>query len=289
MSAAQEGAGRRESAPNNRTSLRFISRIAAIWKGEVSMSTEKMPIDYAMVLADMRARRAALDSAIAHMEVFFSGQVQDVANGPAAVPATGTASAIPGEVPAGAFLGKSIPEAAILYLQIVKRKATSREITEALRRGGMESTSNNFQGIVHACLDRHRKAGGEVVKLDKSTWGLAEWYPAGVRSVAQEKASPRKKAKAKAKGKTKSRKSPNPETPQPSAPAHPITGPQERIETLLRLSKAPLTDESIAKELGFKLKFVQLLLGKLVKSGKAQKTAAGEYACAEPTTMAAAV
>jgi hypothetical protein len=106
---------------------------------------------------------------------------------------SGVAANSTGEVPAGAFLAKSIPDAAVLYLQIMKRKATTKEVAEALKRGGMESTSSKFQNIVHAVLNRYWKSGGDIVKLDKSTWGLAAWYPSGVRATIQDKRSSGKK------------------------------------------------------------------------------------------------
>jgi hypothetical protein len=136
MGAAQEGEGPEESSPYTRAS--FILYHSFRERRKRNMSAEK--IDYAHVLADMEARRTALDAAIASMRAFLSGQLGD-----AAMATSTTSPSVPGngEVPAGAFLGKSIPEAAKLYLQIVKRKATSRDIAEALRRGGMESTSGN--------------------------------------------------------------------------------------------------------------------------------------------------
>jgi hypothetical protein len=119
-----------------------------------------------------------------------------------------------GEVPAGAFLGKSIPEAAKLYLAIVKRKQTSREIADALKKGGIESTARNFYPIVHSILDRARKAGSGIVKLDRSYWGLADWYPAGLRSsVAVAEKPPRKQRRGrprKSESKTKTTEGPKP-------------------------------------------------------------------------------
>jgi hypothetical protein len=208
------------------------------------MSAEK--IDYAHVLADMEARRTALDAAIASMRAFLSGQLGDAAMvGP-------SASSVPtnGEVPAGAFLGKSIPDAAKLFLQIVKRKATSRDIAEALRRGGMESTSNNFQGIVHAVLDRARKSGGDLVKLDRSHWGLADWYPAGVRAVALQEKTPRRKKPGRSKGRKKAN-----EKTSSGAP-----GIQSEIERIIDNTAQSLSSFDVAKMLNARVQTVGLTL-----------------------------
>ena len=219
------------------------------------MSAEK--IDYAHVLADMEARRTALDAAIASMRAFLSGQLGDATMaGPSA-----SSVSTNGEVPAGAFLGKSIPDAAKLFLQIVKRKSTSRDIAEALRRGGMESTSSNFQGIVHAVLDRARKSGGEIVKLDRSHWGLAEWYPAGVRTTGQEK-----RPRGKKRGPKKSR----------APKAHPAAGIQAEIEKIFATGEA-FSSEDVAMMLSARIQTVALICAKLVRHGQLEKREDGKF------------
>src|ERR1700747_306325 len=94
-------------------------------------------LDYAAILADLEAKKSALEQAIASFrQAMASGALGQMTEG-GIVPSLGT-SFSGGEVPAGAFLGKSIPEAAKLYLEIVKKKQTTREIAEALQKGGME-------------------------------------------------------------------------------------------------------------------------------------------------------
>jgi hypothetical protein len=243
------------------------------------MSTEKL--DYSLVLADLEAKRSALDAAILNLRLFLAGQYGD--SGFSAAPAT-TGSA--GEVPAGAFLGKSIPEAAKLYLQIVKRKATTREITEALREGGMESTSDNFQGIVHAVINRYRKAGGDIVKLERSTWGLAEWYPAGVRATAQEK-RPKKKARRKTKAAS---------GPKPVAKVEVKATPANKVGSEALIQSAfdsnPDTEYSsseLASGLGIHVGAVNLVCAKLAHRGKLEKTSTGKYRAAKLHAMPRAV
>jgi hypothetical protein len=267
----------------------FVPKVDVCFQGPkgVYMSAEQQ-IDYFAVLADMEAKRTALDAAIASMRKFLNGQAGGSSTGESA---PGSASFTSGEIPTGAFLGKSIPDAATLYLQIMKRKSTTREIAEGLRKGGMESTSSNFPSIVHAILDRYRKAGGEIVKLDKSTWGLASWFPAGVRSaaVAQEKRTPTRKHHHKRKQKLAKRKT---ETvaqstivaePESAAPIAESTfksdgTPYQRIAAFLTAN--PLTAHSLEKisgAIGLKVSVTAMHMGNLVKHKKAEKTANGEY------------
>lgn len=244
---------------------------------------DSQQIDYGVVLADMEAKRGALDAAIANMKLFLSGHPVLDGLGPPAI--SNNSAMAGGEVPAGAFLGKSIPEGALLYLEIVKRKATSREIAEALKRGGMESTSSNFQGIVHAVLDRYRKAGGEVVKLDRSMWGLAKWYPAGVRSVAQEKRTPSKKSKAKkaAKGSAVKRTEPKPAVAQPIEVPAKKEGSQTLIEAHFAAHpREEFSAPDLARTLQISISAANLICAKLAHKGKIAKTETGAYHSIEP-------
>jgi hypothetical protein len=223
------------------------------------MSTES--IDYSAVLADLEAKRAALDAMILNLRLFLAGQTgaSQLSSG------SGVAANSTGEVPAGAFLGKSIPDAVKLYLQIMKRKATTREIAEALRRGGMESTSNNFNGIVHAVINRYWKGGGDIIKLDKSTWGLAAWYPSGVRATVPEKRPTGKKRGPKAKA-----------TKRAKEPAEPKRGLEQQIEAMLLSDRSKVFSVlQIAQTLGVKTHGLPLTLGRMVKKNKAERTGDG--------------
>src|SRR5579864_1861905 len=105
-------------------------------------------IDYAAFLADLEAKKASLEQAIiavrSAIAMGAAGQPGDV-SGISSTSSPSVSSLHNGEVPAGAFLGKSIPDAAKLYLEIVKKKQTSKEIADGLKRGGIESASKNFQ------------------------------------------------------------------------------------------------------------------------------------------------
>lgn len=257
-------------------------------------------LDYSMILADLENKKAALDATIASFRAALAsgalGQVGELPPSQTGLTSNGFASTfVPsisgGEVPAGAFLGKSIPEASKLYLQIIKKKQTSREISDALKRGGIESTSKNFQQIVHAILDRARKGNIGIVKLDRSYWGLAEWYPAGLRNtVMPDKRSGKRKARkkgAKAAAVTEEAKTK-------------LTGPDkekeavgkqtafERITQLLRRNSGNVyTPAEVAHELGMLSNVTSMLMGRLATTGKLE-VIEGKYRAARPQLVAAA-
>src|SRR5580698_4809299 len=60
----------------------------------------------------------------------------------------------PMDLPDGAFFGKSIPACVKLYMSAAKKKKTIKEIAAALREGGVESTSDNFESVVTGALNR---------------------------------------------------------------------------------------------------------------------------------------
>jgi hypothetical protein len=83
-------------------------------------------------------------------------------------------------LPKGALLGKSLPAAVEMYLASVRGKASVRDIANALKAGGIESTADNFENVVSGAL--HRLKGQNKVLRFKDGWALAELYPAALRS-----------------------------------------------------------------------------------------------------------
>src|SRR5437879_7416426 len=126
------------------------------------MSAEEM--DLGAVITALENKRAALDSAIAALRAVVSSGEFGGADGTLSVGAQFSGS---GEVPDGAFHGKSMPAAIKLYLEIMRSKKTAREISDGLKKGGLESTSKFFDKIVYSTLDRLRK-NGEVVKIGRA-------------------------------------------------------------------------------------------------------------------------
>jgi hypothetical protein len=179
-----------------------------------------------------------------------------------------------GEVPSGAFHGKSIPEAAKLYLSLVNKKQSTREITDALLKGGMESTSKNFETTVAGGLYRVFNSTGEIVRV-KGAWGLAEWWPAGVRG-SQEKGKGRKGKKAR---KQKSVKPAAVAMAAVESNGH--KKPQERIAELLRGNPAKIyTPHEVSEGLDIKPSVAALTLGRLAASKLVEKVELGKYRAA---------
>jgi hypothetical protein len=150
---------------------------------------------------------AQLDARIAALQALRESYLRVLALGALGQPgedtATSGALAIsslsvlggPVELPTGAFLGKSIPAAVKLFLQAARRKQSVKDISTALREGGIESTSANFETTVTSALHR-LKANGEVLRF-KDGWALAEFYPEGLRSRIEKSAAKRGTAKRK--------------------------------------------------------------------------------------------
>jgi hypothetical protein len=138
----------------------------------------------APALAAMEAWYAALAEALPKMRTLVSLSGALVPEG--AIPGFSNQSPTliaPGEVPPGSFHGQSIPQAAVTYLRMVKQKQKASEIATALRRGGIQTTSSDFNNQVHAALDRaSKKKNAEILKMHDAYWGLREWLSASVRA-----------------------------------------------------------------------------------------------------------
>jgi hypothetical protein len=90
----------------------------------------------------------------------------------------------------GQFYGKSQTQAAKDLLNLVRRPVKTPIIGEALKKSGMK---------VHApSLYTAFKRSPEFVLVLPNTWGLAEWYPEGVRNSKVEKKPKRRDRKRKA-------------------------------------------------------------------------------------------
>jgi hypothetical protein len=128
-------------------------------------------IDPEAVLADLIAKRDALDGAIAAIRAAY-GLAQPAPQGGSPVGRPIDPSSIPDD----AFFGLSIGEAAKKYLGIMKRKQSIREIAEALDNGGLPHSSTNFFNTVATMLNRAAKGDPELVRVGRGEWGLAGWY-----------------------------------------------------------------------------------------------------------------
>jgi hypothetical protein len=135
------------------------------------MSTESEGFDpYAVVLADLRAKRDQIDQAIQALESLRSGP-----RGMVAPPTPAQPSNVP---QAGEFLGMSIAEAAKKLLANRKQAMGNGDIAAGLTAGGLVMSENtDHQNIVGSVLTRRFEKVGDVVRVSRGMWGLKEWYP----------------------------------------------------------------------------------------------------------------
>jgi len=252
------------------------------------------PVDYTAILADLEAKKAALEQTIASFrQAMATGALGQTAGDGAVAPSLAVPSLTGGEVPAGAFHGKSILDATRLYLEIVKKKQTTREIADALRKGGMESTSDNFVGIVTAGLNRTYRTSPNcgLVKLG-TQWGLASWYPKGIVAAAKGPAKKAKKKNRKAVNESASKTNGHAAVKGPQRVPEIIISsegnPAERALKILQVNAgAAFTSQEMALMLRLKPNAAPLILANLVRSHKAEKTADGKYRAATSTVSAA--
>lgn len=127
-------------------------------------------IDYGVVLADLEAKKSAIENAIAGIKMML-GQGQATATS-----SNGGTDIDTNEIPSDAFFQMPVPDAIRKYLRLVKRPRSVRDITDALEKGGITHTSKAFVNNVSTALFRNANKENGFVKV-KSEWGLMEWYP----------------------------------------------------------------------------------------------------------------
>jgi len=231
--------------------------------------------DYAAkFLADLEAQYVALGNVIASLRAARSvgalGGMPVPGEAALGVPPPGGLSSVPSgsTLPRGAFLGKTATDAITLYLGAVRAKKTNREIGQALKDGGLESTGN-FDNLINGALFQ-LKNKGVVLRFDDG-WGLAEWYPESFRTRVAEKTDTSKRKVKKKKTARKAR--------GPKAPEGPAVGLQYRIDALLRAQPTRVFPaQEIAQALDVNLGALNLTLGKMLKAGKVQKWQGGYQA-----------
>lgn len=138
------------------------------------MAEESGGIDYRAVLADLLEKRANIDRAIAGVEALLG--VSSVAGGDT----SGIGGQIaPGTSPntAGALLGLSITDAAKKVLAAQRRPLRNPEMESFFKAGGLVLNSKDWANTIGAVLTRRSIEVGDIVKIDRGTWGLKEWYP----------------------------------------------------------------------------------------------------------------
>lgn len=139
------------------------------------MSAESMATDpYEVVLADLRAKKAQIEQAISAIET-LRGIGSATAPVGAHPPFDRGAN---GDVDSpGAFLGMSIADAAKKLLAAKRQPLRNPDIAAAFKRGGLHMNSKDVVNTVGSVLTRRANEVGDIVKVDRGTWGLKEWYP----------------------------------------------------------------------------------------------------------------
>lgn len=136
------------------------------------MSTESQAVDhYEAVLADLRAKREQIDQAIQVIEALRGGA-------PAPAAKVAPVSQVDADVDGpGAFLGMTIVDAAKKLLASRRRTMSNTEIVGALKTGGLAMNSADPINTVGSVLTRRFNTAGDIVRMGRGIWGLAEWYP----------------------------------------------------------------------------------------------------------------
>ena len=128
------------------------------------------PSDYKRVIEDLKAKRAAIDNAIAVLEQIRGSDLASVTVPPVKEePASRS-------MESDSFVGMSITQAAETYLRMAGKPARNLDdIVSALQKGGVPAFARDS---VATLLKRAAaKSDGTIVKVGRGTWGLAEWYP----------------------------------------------------------------------------------------------------------------
>jgi len=228
---------------------------------------------------------AVIENKIAVLRAFadsYRAAVAVGALGPGDIDASALASPLAGrpdvplELPQGALLGKSLPAAVKLYLSAVRKKQTTRELAMALKEGGIESTSGNFENIVTTALNR-LKATGEVLRF-KDGWGLAELYPASLRSSLTKDSKPTRKATKAVRGrKPVARKSATKAKMTAKKAREPLSpGLEQRINAYLQTRGNEFTTvQELVSQLKVAAQVLNLTLGKMRKAERIEKNPNG--------------
>jgi hypothetical protein len=142
--------------------------------GEQEMAEETSGIDYRAVLADLLEKRANLDRAIAGVEALLG--VSSIVGGNSSGIGDPRAPGVSTNT-AGALLGLSITDAAKKVLGAQRRPLRNPEIEDFFKSGGLVLNSKDWANTIGAVLTRRSTEVGDIVKIDRGTWGLKEWYP----------------------------------------------------------------------------------------------------------------
>lgn len=147
------------------------------------MSEETTGIDpYEAVLADLYAKRAQIDQAIAAIESLRGGLsgLTSIAGASGRGDVGELRGAKPNAIDVGgpgALLGMSISDATKKLLATKRTTLKNTELAALFKAGGLMLNSKDWVNTIGAVLTRRANDIGDIVKVDRGTWGLKEWYP----------------------------------------------------------------------------------------------------------------
>jgi len=144
------------------------------------MSTE--PINYEVVIADLEAKKAHLESMIAGLRAVAG--MGSLGTSPSGGPGGGL-PVFDGKIAPDAFFGKSIPDAAVIHLGNVRKKLSTQKLMDAFEAGGLPHSKYN---TVYAILRRRESQVGDLVNM-QGEWGLASWFPNHVKKAKKDAVS----------------------------------------------------------------------------------------------------
>lgn len=124
-------------------------------------------VDYKGVLADLRARRAALDQAIAAIEP-LAGEL-----GAALIPILNGGGGLSREIEPGTFFNLNTVEASRKYLGMMGKAQTTAQIAEALRKGSRDVKDSSVAALLQKAV---RNGDPEIVSVSRGMWGLKRFY-----------------------------------------------------------------------------------------------------------------
>lgn len=137
---------------------------------------------YELVLKDLYAKRDQILGAIAAIESMRGG-------GSAG---TGTASGGTTSKPDGGghdLLGMSIVDAAKKLLATKRKPLRNPDLAALFKEGGLVLNSREPANTIGSVLTRRFADIGDVVRVERGTWGLKEWYPNRSFKAAKTEAS----------------------------------------------------------------------------------------------------
>ena len=129
---------------------------------------------YETGLADLYAQREKIDNAIAAIESLRSGTP---AGQRATTPAGNQGGSNHGVDGPGALLGMSIADATKKLLAAKRVPLKNPDIATLFKAGGLVLNSKDWTNTIGAVLTRRSETTGDIVKVERGTWGLKEWYP----------------------------------------------------------------------------------------------------------------